>query len=117
MPIFPSPRLSGAVTRFDLADHLHRETGLPRSETDRIMKQLLGHISAALCIGEEVKISSFGSLKVRTKRARQGRDMQTGKPVLIPQRRVVLFRPSPNLLAKASVSNESNVSLAPDLDD
>jgi integration host factor subunit alpha len=50
--------------------------------------------------GEKIKISGFGNLTVRKKRARTGRNPQTGERMGISARRVVTFKPS-HLLRKA----------------
>ena len=43
---------------------------------------------------ENVKISGFGNFMVRQKRARRGRNPQTGKDMTITARRVLTFKPS-----------------------
>lgn len=49
--------------------------------------------------GENVKISGFGSFTVRDKKARRGRNPQTGEEITIAARRVLSFKPS-NVLRK-----------------
>ena len=44
--------------------------------------------------GEEVKLSSFGTFSVQSKRQRVGRNPKTGVEALITPRRVLSFRPS-----------------------
>ena len=44
--------------------------------------------------GEPILISGFGKFTVRSKRARQGRNPQTGEAAMISARRVVTFHPS-----------------------
>jgi integration host factor subunit alpha len=51
---------------------------------------------------ETVKISGFGKFVVRQKRARRGRNPQTGGDIEITPRKVLTFRPS--LLLKKAIN-------------
>ena len=82
------------VTRADLTSAVHRETGLPRRDAAALVDMAIEAIAERLSAGETVKISGFGSFRVRHKRAREGRNPKTGEPARIPARRVVTFRPS-----------------------
>lgn len=84
----------GTLTRADLADALHREVGLSRSESSKLVEQILGHLCEALARGENVKISGFGSFILRDKGERIGRNPKTGVEVPIAPRRVLTFRAS-----------------------
>ena len=57
---------AGSVTRADLADAVHREIGLSRTESAQLVEQVLDRISDALIAGGNVKISSFGSFLFRS---------------------------------------------------
>lgn len=52
-----------------------------------MMKETLGR-------GEKIKISGFGNFVLRDKRRRQGRNPQTGDPIVITERRVLNFKAS-----------------------
>jgi integration host factor subunit alpha len=57
-------------------------------------------IAAALAQGEPVRLHSFGSFKVRSKRGRVGRNPKTGVELPITPRRVATFKASPLLVAR-----------------
>ena len=82
------------VTRTDLTDAVHRETGLPRRLAAELLDMAIETIAERLSTGEKVMISGFGSFWLRDKRPREGRNPRTGEPAPIPARRVVTFRPS-----------------------
>ena len=84
------------VTRVDLMDAVHRETALPRRDVAELVDIAIEVITERLSAGETVTISGFGSLRVRDKRAREGRNPKTAKAAAIPVRRVVAFRSSAN---------------------
>ena len=93
------------LSRVDLAEAVYKSVGLSRVESARFVDDVLNEISDALARGESVKLSSFGSLLVRIKTERAGRNPKTGVDAVISARRVVVFRPS-NIL-KAQVNGES----------
>lgn len=52
----------------------------------------------ALRNGEKVVISNFGTFRIKTRNARQGRNPKTGQQVSVPPRKGVRFKASKNLL-------------------
>lgn len=85
---------AATLTRADLADAVHREVGLSRADSARLVEQTLRHMCEALADGENVKISGFGSFILRDKNERIGRNPKTGVEVPIAPRRVLTFRAS-----------------------
>lgn len=84
----------GTLTRADLAESLHKNVGLSKAESSKLVESILDHMSNALAKGENVKISGFGSFLLRDKAARVGRNPKTGVEVPIAPRRVLTFRAS-----------------------
>jgi integration host factor subunit alpha len=82
------------LTRADLSESLHRNIGLSRTESADMVNAVLDLVSDALVDGQSVKLSSFGTFMVRSKRERIGRNPKTGEEVPITPRRVLVFRPS-----------------------
>ena len=78
----------GTLTRADLSEALHRQVGLSRSDSSRMVEQILGEMCEALSRGENVKISGFGTFVLRDKGERVGRNPKTGVEVPIAPRRV-----------------------------
>lgn len=85
---------AGTLTRADLAEALHRQVGLSRTDSARMVEQILGHMCHALAEGENVKISGFGTFVLREKGERIGRNPKTGVEVPIAPRKVMTFRAS-----------------------
>jgi integration host factor subunit alpha len=84
----------GTLTRADLAESLHKNVGLSKAESSKLVESILDHMSHALGRGENVKISGFGSFLLRDKAERIGRNPKTGIEVPIAPRRVLTFRAS-----------------------
>lgn len=83
-----------AITKADLAEHLHDRLGLSKKEARDLVEAGLEEVLDTLASGEEVKLSGFGKFELRDKPARPGRNPKTGEEVTISERRVVNFRPS-----------------------
>ena len=92
------------VTRAELSEAVYQRIGLSRSESSALVELVLEEISASLARGDSVKLSSFGSVLVRDKGQRIGRNPKTGVEVPIEPRRVMVFKPS-NIM-KARVNGE-----------
>lgn len=90
------------LTRADLSNAVYREIGLSLSESTQLVDAVLEEVSAALGEGNSVKLSSFGTFKLRRKKERIGRNPKTGVEVPITPRTVLSFNAS-NIL-KASVN-------------
>ena len=98
--VSPSETTRKTATRADLLNAVYDSCmGLSRAQARSIFEMALQEISDALVRGETVKLRSFGLFSVRAKRERIGRNPRTGIEVPIKPRRVLMFRPSPVLVA------------------
>ncbi len=88
-----------------MAEAVYQQVGLSRNESADHVEAILSEISDRLVAGETVKISSFGSLQVRQKSGRIGRNPKTGEEVPINPRRVLVFRASHVLKDKINEGN------------
>lgn len=82
------------MTKVDLVELIYERTGSSKKEAVEVFEAVLGIIRDTLRRGEKVKISGFGTFIVNHKRARRGRNPQTGDPIIIDRRRVLSFKPS-----------------------
>ncbi len=83
-----------ALTKADLVDSIHEKIGFSKKEAADIVELIFDTIKGALTEGDKIKISGFGNFVVREKRARTGRNPQTGQAIEISARRVLTFKPS-----------------------
>ena len=86
--------MSRTLTRADLTEAVYRNIGLSRNESADLVESVLEEMCVCLEAGEEVKMSSFGTFSVQSKRERVGRNPKTGVEATITPRRVLSFRPS-----------------------
>ena len=82
------------VTKKDLTDHLVDTMGLSGKESKALVELFFNTMRSTLAAGEAVKLAGFGNFTLHDKRARPGRNPQTGEVVPIAARRVVTFRAS-----------------------
>jgi integration host factor subunit alpha len=85
------------LTKADIADTISGQVGYTKRESLKIVDQLFEYIKNSLESGEDVLISGFGKFSVKDKRARKGRNPQTGDPILLSPRKVVTFKYSGKL--------------------
>ncbi len=85
------------ITRADVAETIYEEVGLSRKDSGDILDMVIDEIKAELVKGNDVKLSSFGTLSLRKKNPRIGRNPKTGVEAEISARTVISFKPSQNL--------------------
>ncbi len=82
--------MSKALTKSQIADHMAGKTGLTKKATVQAMEDF-----AALAYKEAKNIflmPGIGKLVLVNRKARMGRNPQTGEALKIPAKRVVRFR-------------------------
>ena len=83
------------MTKADLARAIYeRHGGISNLEAQRIVDLVFTIMKQQLLRGGEVQIVGFGSLEVVKRRARRGRNPMTGIEIQLPERKVLVFRPS-----------------------
>jgi len=83
------------MTKADIVDKVCEQVGgFSKKEAADLVDQVFDTIKAVLESGEKIKISGFGNFVVREKKARIGRNPQTGEEITISARRVLTFKPS-----------------------
>ena len=89
------------MTKVDLIERVcDNVEGITKKQAAEYLESILDLIKDTLKRGETVKISGLGNFVVREKKPRQGRNPQTGEPIVISERRVVNFKMSQLLKAK-----------------
>lgn len=82
------------MTKADLVEITFEKAGSSKKDVAEVVDNVFETIRAALEEGDKVKISGFGNFTVRHKRARRGRNPQTGEEIMIGERRVMTFKAS-----------------------
>ena len=83
------------MTKAQIAERVReRAVGLSAKEAVDAVDCVFGALKEAAERGQVVKIAGFGHFVVRDKKARAGRNPQTGQEIAISARRVLRFKPS-----------------------
>jgi integration host factor subunit alpha len=80
------------MTKLEIVTMLYEKLGFSKKECATIVDSFFDIIKETLKTGENVKISGFGNFIVKQKRARRGRNPQTGAEIEIAPRRVLSFK-------------------------
>jgi integration host factor subunit alpha len=83
------------MTKADIIENVYeRVGGYSKKEAADIVEAVFDTLKITLEEGEKIKLSGFGNFVVRDKKARVGRNPQTGEEITISARRVLTFKPS-----------------------
>jgi len=85
------------MSKKDLIDAVARDTELTKEKAGQAVDAALNHIKSVMKNGQEVRIPDFGTFKVTTRKARDGRNPLTGATLHIPESRVPKFTPAKGL--------------------
>ncbi len=90
------------MTKADIVEVIYQRIGYSKKEAADVVELIFDTIKDTLSKGEKIKISGFGNFVVREKKARTGRNPQTGESITISKRRVLTFKPSQVLREEVS---------------
>ena len=75
----------------ELIEKIAEEAGVSESEAQKYFEAFEQVVTEALKGGEEVQITGFGKFSVRERKAREGRNPQTGEKMKIAASKVPAF--------------------------
>jgi integration host factor subunit alpha len=87
------------MTKIDIIEAIYEKVGFSKKEVAKIVETIFDIMKEHLTREDKIKISGFGNFVVRNKRARRGRNPQTGDDIQITPRRILTFKPSQVLKA------------------
>ncbi|MBR4197081.1 MAG: HU family DNA-binding protein [Synergistaceae bacterium] len=92
------------MTKAELIDAITAKLEMRKKDVAPVVDEVFAQIQAALAKGDKCTFVGFGVFEVRERAAREGRNPQDpSKVVLIPAKKVPVFRPGKDL--KDSVVN------------
>lgn len=80
------------MNKGDLIDAVASATGESKASVSEVVDATLGTITSALANGDKVTFTGFGTFERRHRKARMGRNPQTGAPVPIAAANVPAFK-------------------------
>lgn len=81
------------MNKAELIEKVAAETGMTKAQTEKMLDCTMDSIKKSVKKGDEVKLVGFGTFTKAKRKARTGRNPQTGKEIKIPASWAPKFRP------------------------
>lgn len=81
------------MNKAQLIEKVAQETQMTKAETERLLDSTLDIIKKSIKKGDDVKLVGFGTFTKAKRKARTGRNPQTGQSIKIPAGWYPKFRP------------------------
>lgn len=75
----------------EFVEEVSGEVGLSKRETQKVIDTIIGTIGDAFAAGEKATLVGFGTFRVIQRKARVGRNPQTGETIQIPAKKAPKF--------------------------
>ena len=79
------------MNKADLIERVTKDAGINKAQAETAISSLLAEIESGLKKGGRVTLVGFGTFSVGTRKARTGRNPQTGQAMKIAARKVAKF--------------------------
>ena len=80
------------MTKAELVAVMSKEAKVSKAAAEKVLNAFTGAVTKALKKGDKLTLTGFGTFGVAKRRARTGRNPQTGKEIKIPAARVAKFK-------------------------
>jgi len=88
------------MNKAELVQEVANQTGLTKNVSREAVNSVVSAITDSLVREEKVTLVDFGAFQVVKRKARRGRNPQTGETIQIPAKKVPKFRPGKGLREK-----------------
>ena len=68
------------------------ESGVSKADAEKVLNAFLSQVEKALCAGDKVQLTGFGSFEVKERAARMGKNPATGETIEIPAGKAPSFK-------------------------
>jgi len=81
------------ATKKDIVKEVAEKADLTQAQVRDIIQMSLDTILATLVRGDKVELRNFGIFLVKQRAERRARNPRTGEEVMVPRKKVVVFKP------------------------
>ncbi len=85
------------MNKTQLVEQMATGAGISKAAAERALNAFMDAVMDAVASKDKVTLVGFGTFYVTKRKARTGRNPQTGKTMKIPAKKVVKFRPGSRL--------------------
>lgn len=82
------------MTKTEIVAAVAASVAMPKAQVSKVVDAMVEAISKTLVRGEKVQLSGLGTFGVKRREARDGRNPQSGKKMVIPAHNAVGFKPA-----------------------
>ena len=90
------------MNKGDLVDAIVKEAKISKASAEKALNTVIDSVGTTLKKGDKVAVVGFGTFSVSRRKARKGRNPQTGKEIKIPAKKVVKFSAGKKLKARVA---------------
>lgn len=80
------------MTKNELVSQIAEDANISKKDAEAALNSFTSSVKTALSGGQEVRLVGFGTFKVSERKAREGRNPQTGAPLHIPASKMPSFK-------------------------
>jgi len=80
------------MNKAELVRAIAADAGVTKSVASKVLDSVINNVTESLKKGDKVTLVGFGTFSVTKRKARTGRNPQTGKEIKIPAKKVAKFR-------------------------
>jgi DNA-binding protein HU-beta len=88
------------MTKAELISVIAEEAGITKASASKALESYVGTVAKELKKNGKLGLVGFGTFSVAKRKAREGRNPQTGATIKIPAKKVVKFKPGKELSDK-----------------
>ncbi len=89
------------MNKGDLIDAVARDAGISKTLAGKVLDSVIGAVIKSLKKGDKVALAGLGTFSVAKRKARIGRNSQTGREIRIPAKKVAKFKVGTKLVKAA----------------
>lgn len=89
--------LEDLMNKAELVEAIAKQMDATKTDTENFLDSFIDVVTKGIKKKEGVKLVGFGTFAVSPRKARVGRNPQTGEEIKIPARKVPVFRPGKEL--------------------
>ena len=78
-------------------EQLAQDQNVPKKQAQELLTGMVERVTSHLKQGDRIRINGLGTLEVRKREARTGRNPATGETLQIPPSKKIAFRPAKEL--------------------
>lgn len=95
------------ITKKELVERVADGTEASRADVKKVVQRFLDEMVKSLCSGHRLEFRDFGVFETRLRAARTAQNPKTLKPVHVPERRTVKFKPGREFRAKLDAASDA----------